>query len=190
MLISNNNHHNQAVVEAAYQVIADQGFHSLQLADIATQANVTQTELEACFPTKEALVREVADYMVERFSSTYASASSHTPLDEVRLHFESVRRLLEESPELFVVFAEFNLQSRRDPTTYRIFEEVEEMWFNYLQVLLEEGIDQGQFRASLDVNTTAQMIMVLFIGASVQLRPRLPELDKIITEVEAWLTGK
>lgn len=192
-MISNSNHHNQVLVEATYQLVAEQGLSQLTPTEIARRAGISETELNACFPTKEALVQAVVDYLIELFSTTYAPTSSPnptTPLEEIRMHFENIRYQLAESPEQFMVFAELNLQSQRDPKTYPIFEEADEKWFNYLQVVLEEGIEQGQFRPNLDVNSAAQMIMILFKGTALQLRPRMAELDKMIVELESWLTGQ
>ena len=60
----------RALVEAAYDQIAERGFEGLRTRDVAARVGVNIATLHYYFPTKEALISGVLDLAMQRFRST------------------------------------------------------------------------------------------------------------------------
>ncbi|HEY4385054.1 MAG TPA: TetR/AcrR family transcriptional regulator, partial [Ktedonobacteraceae bacterium] len=55
-----------ALIQAAYQSIAEKGFEGLRTREVATQVGIHSATLHHYFPTKEALIQGVVEYTVQR----------------------------------------------------------------------------------------------------------------------------
>src|SRR6266496_4069965 len=80
----------QALVQAAFDAIAERGFEGLRTRDVAAQVGVNIATLHYYFPTKEALIRGVVELSQQRFRSTLAP--SGTSADQLRNHLRAVER--------------------------------------------------------------------------------------------------
>src|SRR6266542_7039720 len=123
----------QALVAAAYQRIARDGFEGLRTRDVAADAGVNIATLHYYFPTKEALIRGVVRHSMGRFRSTFAPGG--TPGEQLAAHFRGVRRLNRTEPELFAVMGELALRSARDASISAIFQETIDTWHATLRGL-------------------------------------------------------
>src|ERR1700716_4084295 len=88
----------QELVQAAFHQIAAHGFEGLRTRDVAGEVGVNIATLHYYFPTKEALIRGVLEYAMERFRSTLEPHGS--PSDQLRNHLRAVRKLMTAEPEL------------------------------------------------------------------------------------------
>src|SRR5258705_9169699 len=96
----------QALVEAAFEIIADKGFEGLRLRDVAAAAGIDHSTLHHHFATKQDLVDAVVGYAVQQFRSGRAADA---PLETLHLHLENLARLTRERPRLLVVMRELDL---------------------------------------------------------------------------------
>src|ERR687886_1820791 len=87
----------RALVAAAYRRIATDGFEGLRTRDIASDVGVNIATLHYYFPTKEALIRSVVGYAMQRFVATMPGGGS--PLDQLRGHLRALARLLKEDQQ-------------------------------------------------------------------------------------------
>src|SRR5215469_12598165 len=94
----------QALVQAAFNQIAERGFEGLRTREVAAEVGVNIATLHYYFPTKEALVRAM-----ERFRTTLSPHGSAA--EQLRSHLRSVRGLLTREPKLGAVMAELALRS-------------------------------------------------------------------------------
>src|SRR5256885_14779897 len=102
----------EALVQAAYDLLAERGFEGLRTRDIAAKVGVNIATLHYYYPSKEKLIRGVVGYAMERFRTTLRPAGS--PGEQVKVQFAGIRRLARTEPELFVVMGELGLRGRRD----------------------------------------------------------------------------
>src|SRR6266536_1216517 len=116
----------QALVAAAFQRIASEGFEGLRTRDVAADAGVNIATLHYYFPTKEALIRGVVGHAMGRFAATLSGEG--TPAEQLRHHLRGVRRLVAQESELFAVMGELALRSVRDPAVAAVFGETSEAW--------------------------------------------------------------
>jgi AcrR family transcriptional regulator len=114
------------LVEAAYQSIAQHGLEGLRLRTVADQVGIDHSTLHHHFATKQQLVAAVVERATAPLRTTMPVAG--TSGGRLREHLQSLARMIEASPDLFVVLAEIDLRARRDAETRRIIEEVERGW--------------------------------------------------------------
>src|SRR2546430_12289636 len=134
----------QALVQAAFNEIAERGFEGLRTREVAAGVGLNIATLHYYFPTKEALIRGVVEHAMGRFRSTLAPHGS--PGDQLRNHLRAVRRLLRDEPELGAVMGELALRSARDPTIAGIMAGTNEAWHRPRPGLLRRGLPRGDRR--------------------------------------------
>src|SRR5437016_13070092 len=94
----------EALVQAAYELLAERGFEGLRTRDVAAKVGVNVATLHYYYPTKEKLIRGAVGYAMGRFRTTLQPAGS--PGEPLRAHFAGLRRRARTAPDLFVVTGE------------------------------------------------------------------------------------
>ncbi len=184
----------EALVRAAFDLIAERGFEGLRTRDIAARAGVNIATLHYYFATKEDLIRGVVDALVKRFRTQKApelAAQPRSPLVELRQELRDAQYQMRESPEMFSVLFELVLRSQRDPALRPILRGMEVAWREHITTYLREGKEQGVFRDDMDVTAAASGIVALVIGSVIELMasPETFPTERFNQEVERWLTG-
>jgi AcrR family transcriptional regulator len=183
----------QALVDAAYHLIASGGFEHLRTRDVAARAGVNIATLHYYFATKEDLIRGVVDRVHQELATvppTYV-AEAGMPLEELRREFADIEQQMRETPETFLVLFELSLRALRDPAIHQMLDEMDAGWQSRVEAYLADGVRQGMFRADLDVSVAAAALVAIVKGCIVQVAivGRAFPLDRVAAEVERWLTG-
>lgn len=177
----------QALVLAAYRRVADAGFEGLRTRDVAADVGVNIATLHYYFRTKEALIRAVLGHAMERFRTTFEPGRS--PGAQLEAHFNGVRRLVREEPELFAVMGELAQRSGRDPAIASMFKETQETWHATLRGLLKHARAEGFLDPGLDPDATAALVTATFRGMfmlpSASTTPR--HLDQALSQLEKFI---
>jgi AcrR family transcriptional regulator len=179
------------LVGIAYRHIATKGFEGLRVRDVAAQAGINNATLHHYFPTKEALIQGVVEYMLTEFQQGRAPRDERQeppPIAELRYEFEDTRYRLRDTPELYVVLMELYVRSRRDPAIARVVEELERRWNKHLIGILKRGVQRGVFRRDLDLQGAATMIMVQMKGLTFHValgKPSRPQVDRLVARLVA-----
>ena len=179
------------LVRIAYHHIATRGLEGLRVRAVAAEAGINHATLLYYFPTKEALIQGVVEHLLREFQiSRVPRPATPTPLEEVRLEFEDMRRRLHAEPELMVVLIDLAARARRDPTVAKLLGQLDDTWRAYLAALLRRGVAQGAFRPDLDPWPAATALMAQFKGLAIQSLgqsdPMLTDalVDELLTQVE------
>jgi AcrR family transcriptional regulator len=184
----------QALVQAAYELIAQGGFERLRTRNVAARAGVNIATLHYYFATKEDLIRGVVDRVHRELANippAYVDEAG-MPLAELRREFTDVERQMRETPDTFVVLFELSLRALRDPAIHKMLDEMDAGWQRYVEAYLADGVRQGIFRADLDVPAAAAALVATIKGYIMQLailRRAFP-LERVAAEVERWLTDR
>src|SRR5215468_7734236 len=185
------------LVEIAYRLIAGNGLEGFRIRQVAAAASMDNGTLHYHFPSKEALIQGVVDYLVRDLETSRVPGNKNgcqTALDELRTEIEDIRVRLHESPEQFIVLSELAIRSWRDPSIAEMFKCLDDGWRAHLEALLKRGIEQGLFRKDLDVGPCARAIMVALRGIGYQSRLPRRELDALLSELAAltehWIRAK
>ena len=157
----------RSLVLAAYDLIAEKGFEDLRTRDVAMRAGVNIATLHYYFASKEDLINGVVDYLLDLLSSVASQdlqLDYSTPLGHLRAMFRNTVHRMRTMPKMFIVLGELVMRSQRHPELERAMQRMDEQWMQYLGWILAEGVAQGQFRAGMDSETTAKMIIVVVKG--------------------------
>ena len=184
------------LVEIAYRLIAQNGLEGFRIRQVAAEAGIDNGTLHYHFPSKEALILGVVDYLMEDLKNNRAVGKDAEPtaLDELRLEFEDIRLRLRRTPEPFIVLSDLAVRSWRDPVVAKIFRKLDDGWHAHLVALLERGIQQGIFRNNLNVPLCARAMMVALRGIGYQSRLPRRKVDELLSELaaqtERWITAE
>jgi len=138
------------IIDAAIKVIAQHGYHSAKMTNIAAEAGVADGTIYNYFESKEqVLICIFEEKMTELIAQATLKINAHqSPVDKVRAfvrnHFEHLQR----NPELGKVFQVELRQSQQFFHGYR-----PKKLFEYLDLLgsaIREGQRAGIFRSHLD----------------------------------------
>ncbi len=175
----------QALVQAAFNQIAERGFEGLRTREVAAGVGLNIATLHYYFPTKEALIRGVVAHAMDRFRSTLAPHGS--PADQLRNHLRAVRKLLRDEPEVGAVMGELALRSARDPSLARIMAEAYQAWHQTLRGLLRRAARAGHLAHDLDNDDVAALIMATLTSMTLPSTASADRTDRAFRQLERWL---
>ena len=175
----------QALVQAAFNQIAERGFEGLRTREVAAGVGLNIATLHYYFPTKEALIRGVVAHAMDRFRSTLAPHGS--PEDQLRNHLRAVRKLLRDEPEVGAVMGELALRSARDPSLARIMAEAFQAWHQTLRGLLRRAAQGGHLGRDLNYDDVAALIMATLTSMTLPSTASADRGDGAFRQLERWL---
>lgn len=178
----------QALVQAAFDEIADRGFEGLRTREVAAHVGLNVATLHYYFPTKEALIRGVLDEAMDRFRSTLVSEG--TPADRLRSHLRAVRSLIREQPQIGAVMGEMALRSARDPAVARTLREMNDVWHRTLRALLRQAVRGGHLAPELDSDGVAALVMSTLMNICLPTFASPERKDQAFRQLERWLGFK
>ena len=175
----------RALVLAAFDQIAEQGFEGLRTREVAASVGVNIATLHYYFPTKESLIRGVVAHAMDRFRSTLTPHGS--PADQLRNHLRAVRKLLRDEPEVGAVMGELALRSARDASLARIMGEAFKAWHRTLRGLLRRATRNGYLARDLDNDDVAALIMATLTSMTLPSTASADRTDRAFRQLERWL---
>lgn len=182
----------QALVRAAYELIAKEGFEGLRTRDVALKAGVNIATLHYYFKYKEDLIRGVVEYIQQKFLERHSPlAPPATGLEELRQELADQEYLLQHAPEAYKVLFELGMRSLRDPFIKSIMPQLDTGWRSHIRAYLAQGVQEGVFRADLDIEAASAALIAFLKGCVLQriINPQAFPAERINAEIEHWLTG-
>lgn len=178
----------QALVLAAFHLIAERGFEGLRTREVAARAGVNIATLHYYFATKEALIWGVRDYIAAQYLALHAPGyrQDGTPLERLRMEFADAGYYEREQPELVAVLQELYLRAYRDPTVRAVLDDLGHHWYTGIEAVLRDGVRDGVFRTDLDP-VAATHVITSFIRGWHFSSFDTPDFDRECAEIERWL---
>jgi AcrR family transcriptional regulator len=173
----------QALVKATYDAIAEKGLQGLRTREVAARVGLTHATLHYYFPTKQDLIDAVIKYAVFQrilIAGAIAPYAPHfegeTPREQLHLYLSNLQRSMEDDPTTYLVLSELLRHARYDDNIRDLFvrQEIFGSWHRALVALLESGISQGDFRADLDPQETASILMTFSLGLGTTILAPVP----------------
>ncbi len=178
----------QTLMLTAFHSIAEKGFEGLRVRDVAAQVGINGATLHHYFPTKEDLIQAVVEYTIKRLRTTIEEAGSNgTPAERLHQHLMRLYQLMQEEPALFAVLTEMSLRAQRTSAIQFLVQQ-RAAWHDMLMEILQAGVEQHIWARDLDPNATAWVIITLMEGASLWAVTTPNWGEKMITQVERWLS--
>ena len=159
-----------ALLEATFDVIAEVGFEGLRTRAVAERGGVNVATLHYYFPTKQALVEGLAQFLGAKFVLVHGPApepSGYEALDRLRQEFSDGRYYREHEPKMLLVMEEFGLRGKRDAEVGKVVSMMYGHWRHGLEEIVAGGIAEGTFRPELGKEETLTMLQCLLAGAAV-----------------------
>ena len=151
-----------ATVEAVVELAAEQNPSDITTTAIAQRMGLTQGALFRHFPTKDAILESVMDWVAERLLARVdkAAASAASPMAALEAVFMAHIDFVAEHPGVpRMLFGE--LQRPGDTLPKKMVQTLIRHYGERLQHLLETGKTQGELHAQLDIEAAS----VSFIGS-------------------------
>lgn len=176
-----------ALLQAAFDAIAEHGFEGLRTRLVADRAGVNIATLHYYFPSKQNLIEGLAEFIGARFVLMHGPVpkSSGLPsLDRLRQEFADGRFYRESHPELLLVLQEFALRSQRDAHVRRVVDQMHAAWRCGVEQMVHAGIADGTFRDDISPAEMIAMLMAIFSGlAGLQGDP----VETLQRQTENWI---
>jgi AcrR family transcriptional regulator len=182
------------VVRAAYAIIAAKGMEGLRTRDVADKVGINSATLHYYFPTKEALIQGVVEYLMQELRANRTKPRApQSAMDLLRAEFADIRVRLRECPDQLVVLTELAVRGWRDPVIAQMLKYLDEGWRGHLVSVLKAGIEEGVFRSDLDTRATAELMMSQLRGLGFQGKFDTRRLDETVRnlalQTEFWVSA-
>ena len=108
----------QALVSAAYDLIATKGFEGLRVRDVAALGGVNIATLHYYFPSKETLIGGVVQHLLHQFltlAPRVPEGEESTAAQRLERELSDMEYELQAAPQMWTVMMELQLRSLRDP---------------------------------------------------------------------------
>jgi AcrR family transcriptional regulator len=174
-----------ALVEVAFAQLAQRGFEGLRTREVAAGAGVNIATLHYYFPSKESLIGAVLAHAMQRFRSTLDVSGSTG--DQLRRHFDGLRRLQREEPELFAVMGELALRAARDPAIRDLYLQTLDMWRRVIRGLLIKAGKDGSLPVPHDPDAQASLVVAAVMGACMIPTGRPARFTETLRELQRSL---
>lgn len=171
-----------AILQAAVRIFAQQGYHTAKMSKIAEEAGVAAGSLYLYFRNKETLLQEIIDTTWVEMKSRYereVSRKDLTPQEKLIALMDSVFDLFVDDPARAVIFV--NEQYHLEQKGIADFSGKKELLLGLGAQVIQEGVAQGVFDEKIDIMLFKEFIFgglhqVLNLWA---VQPESVDLDKI-----------
>jgi AcrR family transcriptional regulator len=175
----------KAIAAAARALIAERGFEGLRTRDIADRVGINVATLHYHVPTKQALVRLVAQSLREDFVAQHTrrprqGLSATARLD---LEFADFRDLFATGRQLLNVMAELTLRATRDEEVATEILPMQAGWHGQIAALLAQGRTDGSFRSDLDPEAAATVVIGAMTACLRQPVPCIDQLESVFAQL-------
>lgn len=176
-----------ALLQAAFDVIAEVGFEGLRTRAVAKRAGVNIATLHYYFPTKQDLIEGLAQFIGAKFVALHGprpQLSGFPSLDRLRQEFSDGRYYFQQKPEMLLVMQEFVLRGKRDPEVQKIVDKMNYYWRQGIEEMVLEGTADGTFRSDISAQELVAMLMSIFAGTAAVSGD---QIDAIERNTEGWI---
>lgn len=155
----------RAIIDAAIEQFAQNGYRGTSIADIAEQVGITNGGVLHHFPSKEALLVEV----IRQRDNEAIAALDTLDFDTVAEHFDAWLQVAtwNEAREAYVALHAVLLTESidTDHPANPYFTSRNKWLRELLSSALQKGVDTGELRSDLDIDTKAREIQAFVEGA-------------------------
>ncbi|APR80152.1 Transcriptional regulator, TetR family protein [Minicystis rosea] len=174
------------IVDAAFHLLATEGFEGLRTRDVAAKAKINIATLHHHFPSKEDLVGAVADALEQAFTTDKIVPVGNDAPALLRQEFADMRRYVKQRPELLSVYAELSLRALRDPKIRAIVERLSARWVESVARIIRQGIDEQHF-ATEDPLASARIVVGALWTSKTLLQLEGRAFDRLCGTLESLL---
>ena len=160
----------EAVLRAAFNVIAEQTISGTTTALIAERAGISKPLLHYHFKTKEAVLESVLNRVLDRLLEIPLEHfnKNSAPFDEIKGIFGRYRKTITEEPALLTVFFDFWVRGMKRPEIRAKIVQRFDGFRGYIAQLVRDGVANGDFTSEKS-HMVPPLMLSMLEGASLQL---------------------
>ena len=181
----------QAVVAAAYELIAERGFEHLSTRAVAARVGINIATVHYYFKTKEDLIAGVSEYMLGIFGSAkeIERLDFSSPWATIQSLFVNLDYRWRYTPQLPTVLCELGVRAARDQIARDALTRLERAWRGYMTRVVSQGVEQGVFHRELNVEDAVTTLILVqkgitlqqvSTGSAVRIEPVLEQLATLL----------
>lgn len=181
----------QKLVNAAYDIIAEQGFEGLRTREVALRAKLNISTLHYYFASKEDLVRSVAQRLLSEFkAASEAEGVQPGAMGLLRKAFSDQTQVIQRRPATYIVVMELFTRSLHDRKLGPVVRELLETWERHFTSFIMDGVRGGQISSDSDGLNTTRALQSLLLGRALifLVTGEDPSTDSIFEQVRQWLS--
>ncbi|HUI72181.1 MAG TPA: TetR family transcriptional regulator [Spirochaetia bacterium] len=182
----------QNLVNAAYDIIAEQGFEGLRTREVALRAQLNISTLHYYFASKEDLVRSVAQRLLGEFKTAREPQGAPvSAVERLEKEFSEQTSVLRRRPATYVVVMELFTRSLHDQKMRPIVQELLDSWEKHFMEVVTDGVRAGQIPADSDILTTTKALQSLLLGRALLslLKGTSTASDLMFAQFSRWLSS-
>jgi len=179
-----------ALLQATFDAISELGFEGLRTRVVAERGGVNVATLHYYFPSKQALIEGLAQFLAAKFVLLHGPApepSGYPALDRLRQEFSDGQFYFEHEPKMLLVMEELELRAKRDVEVQKVVETMHWHWRLGLEQMVEAGIAEGTFRQDLSKDEILTLLICMMSGATIC---RGDEFTFVKQGIERWLLNE
>lgn len=154
------------IVQAAYKVFSDKGYHPSKMDEIAREVGVSKATLYSYFKSKEDLLKMISISTSQRlneiFQKSLEGQNSLKPFEELYNKMEEFQGSLHLNFEILSL-------SSHDKNIREIGRNIYDEKIDVFQVFLENLQSKGIIRDDIDARTLARLVAALYTDIAMQL---------------------
>jgi len=153
------------ITHAAYEIIAEKGYHNFTMMDIAKRAGVSSGLIHHYFKDKENMLVTLLREMQQNIRTTLEKTMEDItdPYQKLDIFLDQAFGLVENEKEYIYVTFDFLTQIKYNERMRRILTKLYRGYRETCAEILREGKEQGIFVA-LDEHYMAALIVSIFLG--------------------------
>lgn len=165
----------QAILDAAWQLVADRGYHSVRVADIARACGTSSGTVHYYFPEKDDVLRAALSHCVDeafiRQGDTLRSIDNahKRMLALIEMQLPASVRVRQE----WSIWLQFWNEASLSPDLRAIHNDFYSRWIDAVAKIVKRGQRQGIYR-DLDVNVFALLLTSATDGAAIKILTGVP----------------
>ena len=173
----------EQMLHAALEVISARGYADTRIADVAERAGVSPALVIYYFKTKDQLLTEAIRYYEDTWYAVGQRRMQGLPSAAARLaEFVAMSCLDEADPEpdsSWQLWLDFWAQAARNDEVGSVRQKSDERWRAIIAGLVQEGQQEGEFRAEIDAASFAIYLCTLLDGLTIQIALNDPVVDSV-----------
>lgn len=148
------------ILETGAKLFAEKGYHATRMQDIADVLDLQKGSLYYYFPSKEALLFTMLETELSHALVTMRAivSSSSSALSKIEQAIVAHLKVFHRYPDIYSIylFEKLNTINQEAATKVdQIGRDIESIW----KILLQEGIEEGELKADIDVDLTTKAIL-------------------------------
>jgi AcrR family transcriptional regulator len=157
------------LLQAGWAVIAERGFGSFRIADVARKAGVSTGTVHYYFPTKRELLLAAFEHKIQQavLQRRWVTMRGETPIARLRAFVDEYLPDDEESVQTWRIWAEFWAEGLHDESVQAINQRAYGSWRLLFEGLFREAQDEGEILPG-DVAFMASAFVAMMDGLALQ----------------------